>query len=66
MKDDPSPAAVCVMRIERRKSGLAITVVVNPDIRQTSEERLFRTGDADEAVQLIRDVITVFREDSGS
>jgi hypothetical protein len=55
-----------VIRIERQRSGMTITVMVNPDVRQTSEERLYRFGDIKPAVELVHDVIAAFRDGDSS
>jgi hypothetical protein len=66
VREGRSPAAVCVIRIERQRSGMTITVMVNPDVRQTSEERLYRFGDIKPAVELVHDVIAAFRDGDSS
>jgi hypothetical protein len=49
------PVAMCVLRLERQKEELLITVSINPDIRLRTTGRNFRALDLERALDAIRD-----------
>ncbi len=49
------PVALCVLRLERQKEELLITVSINPDIRIRAAGRSFRALDLERALDAIRD-----------
>ena len=59
----PPRTAVCVVRAERRGTGLLITLVINADIEEISAERSLRLTDINAAVDAVRDLLAEFSRD---
>ena len=53
-------AGVCVIRLERQRSGILVSIRLSPDISRRSAERELRFDDADKALQAVRDFVQAF------
>lgn len=53
-------AGVCIIRLERQRSGILVSIRLSPDVSQRSAERELRFADADKALQAVRDFVQAF------
>ena len=60
MRHQVARAGVCVIRLERQRSGILVSVLLSKDVSQRSTERELRFDDADEALQAVRDFVQAF------
>lgn len=56
--------AVCVVRVERQRNGLLITLVLNPDIDERSAQWSQRTSDIDKAMATVRQFFVAFAQEA--
>jgi hypothetical protein len=56
----PPRTGVCLVRIERQRRGVLVTLRTNDDIEQLSTERARVVADVAEAVRAVRDFLEAF------
>lgn len=60
VRENPSRAGVCVVRIEEQGRGVLITLRTNADIEQLSTERVQTVADVGAAVLVVEEFLTAF------
>lgn len=60
MRYEPSRTGVCLVRIERQRSGVLITLRTNADVAQLSAERVTVLADVEAAVAAVRQFLVAF------
>jgi hypothetical protein len=60
MRHDVSRAGVCVVRIERQRRGMLITLRTNDDVAMLSTERVLIVANIEAAVEAVRAFLVAF------
>nr|WP_221382003.1 hypothetical protein [Actinoplanes polyasparticus] len=61
---DISRTAVCVVTMRVERGRLLISVLINPDVRNRTQERRLVAADPDDTCRMIRDTAEVLLQDS--
>lgn len=60
MRHGPSKSGVCVVRIERQRRGMLITLRIIPDVTQVSTVRVEVVADIETALKTVREFLVTF------
>jgi hypothetical protein len=60
MRNDRSRTGVCVIRVERQRRGVLVTVRTNADVAQLSAEHVMVVADIEAAVEAVRAFLVGF------